>query len=184
MVVDEKKITLDEYMQMPIGVPYQYINGRLIDWPSRTVDHQNALMNFCLNFSNYMDRTQNKGLFFLGPLEVILDDQNSFQPDFLYIAAERREIVKDYVYGPPDIVGEVLWEKNAYYDLSPKKDIYEKYGVKEYIIIDPIAQNVDLYVLKDGAYYLHQKVQKEERLNSVLLPDFGVDLSKLFTIWY
>lgn len=75
---------------------------------------------------------------------------------------------------------EVLWEKNAYYDLRPKMDAYEKYGVKEYIIVDPIAENADLYVLKDSACYLHQKTQKNENLNSVLLPGFSIEINKLF----
>ncbi|SEO25672.1 Putative restriction endonuclease [Mucilaginibacter sp. OK283] len=114
------------------------------------------------------------------PIEVILGNQNSFQPDIVYVAEERRDIIRDYVYGAPDIVVEVLWEKNAYYDLRPKKDTYEKYGVKEYIIIDPIAQNADLYVLRDGAYYLHQKAQKSETLKSMILPGFATELEKVF----
>ncbi len=69
---------------------------------------------------------------------------------------------------------------NAYYDLRQKKEIYEKYGVKEYIIIDPIAQNADLYILKDNVYHLHQRVQKTEQLNSVLLPGLAIDLQKIF----
>jgi Uma2 family endonuclease len=180
MLVDEKKVTLDDYMKMPIGAPYQYISGRLVDWPSRTVAHQIALMNFSAAISNYGDSTNNEGIFLIGPMETIFDDQNSFQPDFVYISVDRREIVKDYVYGAPDLVLEVLWEKNAYYDLRPKKDIYEKYGVKEYIIIDPIEQSADLYVLKDNVYNLHQKAQLNKSLNSVLLPGFKIDLSKIF----
>ncbi len=166
-------------MQMPIGAPYQYINGCLIDWPSRTIDHQVALMNVIAAFVNYGDRIKDNGIYIPGPIEVILDDQNSFQPDFIYISNERRDIVKDYIYGAPDIVVEVLWEKNAYYDLRPKKDAYEKYGVKEYIVIDPIQQNADLYLLKDGFYYLHQK--SYEALNSVILPGLKFDLPKLFS---
>ncbi|MDB4921595.1 MAG: hypothetical protein JWQ54_3578 [Mucilaginibacter sp.] len=36
MVPDEKNVTLDEYMRMPVGAPYQYLNGRLINWPSQS----------------------------------------------------------------------------------------------------------------------------------------------------
>ncbi|WP_161964458.1 Uma2 family endonuclease [Mucilaginibacter endophyticus] len=176
----DKKITLDEYMAMPIGAPYQYINGFLIDWPSRTVPHQIALGNFVAAIINYEDKIQNRGIYLIGPIEVILDDKNSYKPDFIYIAKERRDILKDYIYGAPDLVVEILWEKNAYYDLRPKKDIYEKYGVKEYIIIDPIQQNADLYMLKDGAYILGQKAQLGEVLKSLQLPDFDIEVSKLF----
>jgi Uma2 family endonuclease len=181
MLAVDKKITLAEYMQMPIGAPYQYINGILVDWPSRTVNHQIALMNVITAFMNYEDRTNNQGIYIPGPIEVILDDQNSFQPDFIYISKERSEILKDYIYGAPDVVVEILWEKNAYYDLRPKKDTYEKYGVKEYIIIDPIQQNADLYLLKDSVYYMHQKAQTREVLKSTLLPGLEFKTAELFT---
>src|SRR5476651_1829455 len=99
----------------------------------------------------------------------------------LYISEERKsELIKDRIEGAPDLIIEILSPSNAYYDLRQKKDIYEKYGVKEYIIIDPIAQNADLYVLKNGAFYLHQKAENNQAIASILLPGFVIDLSKLF----
>jgi Uma2 family endonuclease len=180
MLTYEKSVTFNEYMQLPIGPPYQYINGCLIDWPSRTPAHQITLGNICSIFGLYEKDTENKGIFLMGPIETIFDDQNSFQPDFVYISKERRDIVKDYIYGSPDLVVEILWEKNAYYDLRQKKDIYEKYGVKEYIIVDPIAFNCELYVLINGAFQLHQKAGRTEQLNSVLLSGLSFDLNKIF----
>lgn len=178
MVVDEKKITLKEYMAMAIGAPYQYINGRLIDWPSRTVTHQLVLNGIIFSFTNYEE--ENGGICIMGPIETILDDYNSFQPDFIYITDERRDIIKDYIYGAPNFVVEILEPKNAYYDLRPKKDVYEKYGVDEYLIIDPFQMNADLYVLKDGVYYLHQRVQKNELLYSAKLPNLIFDMGTIF----
>jgi len=180
MLVGEKQVTFEEYMAMPIGAPYQYISGCLIDWPSRTLDHQIALMNVCRVFYKYEEKVQNNGVYIIGPIEVILDNENSFQPDFIYIADENRGIVKDYIHGPPDIVVEVLWEKNAYYDLRPKKDTYEKYGVKEFIIIDPIAKDADVYLLNNGKYYLHQRAKKDEVLKSVILPGLSFEINNLF----
>jgi Uma2 family endonuclease len=180
MLTDETKVTLEEYMQMPIGAPYQYINGCLIDWPSRTSIHQLTLGNVIMAFLNYKDQTHNEGTFLMGPIETILDNQNSFQPDFVYISKDRSAIVKDYIYGAPDIVVEILWEKNAYYDLRPKKDTYEKHGVKEYIVIDPPALNADISTLKNNVYHLHQKVEKPGKLNSLVLPGLTFDLDDIF----
>jgi Uma2 family endonuclease len=113
-------------------------------------------------------------------MDVKLDEGNVLQPDILYITEERKDIIKDRVEGAPDLVIEILSPSNAYYDLRQKKNIYEKYGVKEYIIVDPIEQSAELYALKNGTYYLHQKAQNNEHLNSVLLQGFSIDLSKLF----
>jgi Uma2 family endonuclease len=178
MLVAEKKITIDEYMKMPIGAPYQYIDGYLIPWPSRTTLHQLVLGNIIGSFLNYEE--ENGGICPMGPIETILDEHNSFQPDFVYVTEERREIVKDYIYGAPDFVVEVLEVINAYYDLRPKKDIYEKYGVKEYLIIDPIQLTSELYVLKDGVYYLHQKIQKTDILRPAKLPNLIFDMNSVF----
>ncbi|MDB5029597.1 Uma2 family endonuclease [Mucilaginibacter sp.] len=113
--------------------------------------------------------------------DVKFDDGNVLQPDVLYISEQRKaELVKNVIEGAPNLVIEILSPSNAYYDLRQKKDIYEKYGVKEYIIIDPVQENADLYALKDGSYQLPQKVQKHETLNSILLQGFSIELSKLF----
>ena len=182
MLTSEKKISFEEYMSMPISAPYQYINGCLIDWPSRTPAHQIASGGVVLQMTNYANKSKNKGIFLMGPIEVILDDQNSFQPDFVYIAEDRKDMLKDYIYGAPDLVVEILWEKNAYYDLRPKKDTYEKYGVKEYLIIDPLAKNADLYILKNGQFYMDQKAQTQH-LHLNILPDLILDLDMIFRKW-
>lgn len=112
-------------------------------------------------------------------MEVKFDKANVLQPDVLYISEQKKpDLVKDMIEGASDLVIEILFPSNAYYDLCKKKDIYETYGVKEYIIVDPVALNCELYVLKDGAYQLDQK--KNEMLNSVLLSGLTFDPSKIF----
>jgi len=131
--------------------------------------------------SNFLGDKVDDGFLVYSPMDVKLDEGNIFQPDVLYVAPERKEqIVKDRVEGAPDIVIEILSPSNAYYDLVQKKDIYEKYGVREYIIFDPIADTASLYAIKDGVYYLHQKAQANELLNSLVLPGFSFDLAKIF----
>lgn len=76
------------------------------------------------------------------------------------------------------MVIEILSPANAYYDLRHKKDIYEKYGVKEYIIVDPIAETAELYSLQNATYILHQKAQKNEILNSVIIAGLAFPLNK------
>jgi len=116
----------------------------------------------------------------MGRLKLFWIKKTLFQPDFIYVSAERIDIVRDYIYGAPDIVVEVLRGKNAYYDLRPKKDTYEKYGVKEYIIVDPIEESAEVHSLVDGIYVLKQKAQKSEILQSVILPELRFDLGTIF----
>jgi len=149
--------------------------------PSPLIIHQLILGEFYDALKTYVKQQENQGLIVLPPMDIRLDANNIYQPDLIYIAKDRiAEIVKDRIEGAPDLVLEILSPSTAYYDLRQKKNIYEKYGVKEYIVVDPTEQSAELYVLKDGIYQMHQKTQNNEQLSSVLLQGFSIDLSKLF----
>ena len=181
-VEKKKKYTVDDYMMLEEGAPFQLINYDLIMSPSPIPLHQVVSRRIVKAMSNFLDDKNDDGFLVYAPMDVKFDEGNVLQPDILYVTEGRTtEIVKDErVEGAPDLVIEILSPSTAYYDLRQKKNIYEKYGVKEYIIIDPIEQSAELYALKDGAYYLHQKAENNENLNSVLLQGFSIDLSKLF----
>jgi len=177
----KKKYTVEDYMLLEEGAPFQLINYDLIMSPSPIPVHQVISARILHAMYNFLDTKSDDGFLVCAPMDVKFDDGNVLQPDILYISGERKaDLIKDRIEGAPDLVIEILSPTNAYYDLRQKKDIYEKYGVKEYIIIDPVAQNADLYALKDGVYYLHQKAQKDEQLNSVIIPGLILDLNIIF----
>lgn len=178
----KKKYTIEDYNLLEEGAPFQLINNDLIMSPSPLAVHQQILFALSESIVLYNIK-ERKGQWMYSPIDVKFDDGNVLQPDILYIAEQRKnELIKERIEGAPDLIIEILSPSNAYYDLRQKKDIYEKYGVKEYIIIDPVQENADLYILKDGTYVLHQKAQKTASLNSVLLPGFIIDISGLFKV--
>ena len=180
-VEKKKKYTVDDYMMLEEGAPFQLINNDLIMSPSPIPLHQVISIRIAYAMLNYLNGINDNGFLVCAPMDVKLDEGNVFQPDVLYITEARKaEIIKDRIEGAPDLVIEILSPSNAYYDLRQKKDIYEKYGVKEYIIIDPIAENAELYALKDGSYYLHQKSQKPEQLMSLIIKNFAFNLGEIF----
>ena len=67
----------------------------------------------------------------------------------------------------------MFWQSN--------KDIYEKYGVKEYIIIDPIQLNAEVYNLENGRFVLNQKVSNPGKFHSLTLSGLIVDIEKLIS---
>ncbi|MVN21078.1 Uma2 family endonuclease [Mucilaginibacter arboris] len=183
MVTAEKKTRyiVEDYMLLEEGAPFQLINYDLIMSPSPNPYHQKISFELSTLLNIFLKSTKNKGYAAAAPLDVYFNDGNVLQPDLIYISEERKaEIVKERIEGAPDLVVEILSPSNAYYDLRQKKDIYEKYGVTEYIIIDPIQQNVEVYVLKDDAYTLDQKVKQPESFHSTILNGFSVDLKDIF----
>jgi len=176
----KKKYTDADYMMLEEGAPFQLINNNLIMSPSPNPFHQAIAIRLGQIILNFLDDKDFND--YLGTdVDVKFDDGNVFRPDIVYISeARRQEILTDRIIGAPDMVIEILSPSNAYYDLRHKKDLYEKFGVKEYIIIDPIAEDAELYSLKNGAYYIHQKAKKAEALNSILLTGLRFDLAKIF----
>lgn len=81
--------------------------------------------------------------------EVHLDEDNIFVPDVLIIC-DKNKIKANWIDGAPDLVVEVLSASTAARDKGIKKTAYEKAGVKEYWIVDPGSESIDVYHLQDG----------------------------------
>ncbi|HZL91070.1 MAG TPA: Uma2 family endonuclease [Pirellulaceae bacterium] len=87
---------------------------------------------------------------------VRLDVKNEPQPDlclFLPVAAggKARVTTDDYLEGPPDLIVEVA-ASSASIDLHGKKLVYEKSGVREYLIWRTLDNSLDWFVASDGKF--------------------------------
>jgi Uma2 family endonuclease len=104
----------------------------------------------------------------VAPYDVHLDAENIFQPDIVFVAKGNINKIKERgLYGAPDLVIEILSPGNKKYDKRDKKDIYEKYGVKEYWIIDPADKQVTGYTLVNDEFV--QTNSETAIINSALL---------------
>jgi len=111
---------------------------------------------------------------------VYLNEENVFQPDMLFISNENKGMVKDRIFGAPDLVVEVLCPSTAYYDWEEKKEIYAKYGVKEYWIINPDKQYIEIYTNKNLEFDLVSKTKTSGLIYSEVITEFAFELSDLF----
>ena len=50
----------------------------------------------------------------------------------------------------PDLTIEIISTSTAYYDLIDKKELYERYGAKEYWLADPLKKKVEIYENKNN----------------------------------
>lgn len=87
------------------------------------------------------------------PLDYRVSDDTILQPDMLVVCGE---ISKQYLDFTPALVVEVLSASTALKDRHTKYGIYEKQGIKYYIIIAPDKEEVEIYELIDGEYQLKQ----------------------------
>lgn len=85
--------------------------------------------------------------------EVIFDEKNHLIPDLL-VVCDKEKIKKNFISGAPDFIVEVISPSTKRRDITVKKDIYERYGVKEYWLINPRDESIEVYLLQDGKYQL------------------------------
>jgi Uma2 family endonuclease len=95
------------------------------------------------------------GEVFDAPLDVYLDEiANAVQPDLIVVLKDNLKIIdrRGHIHGVPDLLIEILSESNKKHDLVRKKSLYERFGVKEYWIIDPETKKTIGFELKNGHY--------------------------------
>ncbi|MCU0349118.1 MAG: Uma2 family endonuclease, partial [Saprospiraceae bacterium] len=141
---------------------YELINGQLVGRVSPSIKHQGLVGNFLLALKSFV-RQKNMGLVLSGPLDTVLDDGNAYHPDVLFVSKDRYHILdekEEVVIGAPDLVVEILSKGTAIYDRGDKKDIYEKYGVREYWLVDPKSKTVEVYSFEKERFKLKQYAEE------------------------
>ena len=147
------KTIMEVFKSLPEGTLAEIIDGKLYMSPGASEKHQRVHFDLNFDLSSFIRNTQ-IGRLYYAPFDVFLDEQgNAVQPDFLIVLNDNLKIVKDDgVHGAPDFIIEILSPWNSRYDLITKKDLYEKFGVSEYWVVNPKTKESTGYLLKDGIY--------------------------------
>jgi len=178
--IPQKEVyTYEDYAKLPEGAPYQLIGGKLIMTPSPTVYHQYISTRIVKRLIDFVEE-KGLGVVLHAPLDVYLEEKETYQPDIIYISRERSEIIEERIRGAPDLVVEILSPSTAYYDLRKKARVYARHGVKEYWVVDPLEESIEIYTNRDGTFELVQKAEGEGAASSILLEGFVVELKDIF----
>ena len=143
---------LEVYKSLPEGTRIQLIEDNLVMSPAPLDRHQRVLVELCMLIRTFV-KEHELGEVRIAPYDVYLDAKNAFQPDLVFIAKENVHLIQeDGLHVTPDLVLEVLSPSNLNYDMTSKKDVYERNGVKEYWMVDPKTNNTIGYSLVEGRF--------------------------------
>jgi Uma2 family endonuclease len=121
--------------------------------PSRL--HQTISRKLLLQLGNFLRGKTCE--VFNAPFEVYLNFDKTdeypimYQPDIFVICDESKHD-GNKINGAPDFIIEILSPFNKRHDKNTKFRHYQRFGVKEYWIVDPVEKSVIVYILKDGKY--------------------------------
>mgnify|MGYP001583726496 FL=1 len=182
MGVKETTRNIKDYKLLPEGSPYQLIQGEFVMMvPAPNPFHQIISANIFERIRRFV-KEKGIGIVLYSPIDIYLGEENACQPDIVFISKEREGIIKeDGIYGPPDLIVEILSPSTAYYDIKKKFKVYERYGVKEYWIVDPEMKGMEIFLLKpNGEFELSSKRYEAGAVKSIIIDGLEINLKEIF----
>jgi Uma2 family endonuclease len=171
-------MTYQDLLELPDdGNHYELIDGELYVNAAPLLRHQRILRRIVTLLDRYLEDHQ-AGEVFFSPTDVVLAEDNVVEPDAFVICSSRAVIAKTKsVEGAPNIVIEVLSDGTRRRDEVMKRQLYERYGVDEYWIVDPTANRVTVYRRSGEAFV---RVETDDVITTPLLPGFSLALEDVF----
>ena len=173
-----EKYTYQDYLNWPDDERWEIIDGVAYNMsPAPKIKHQRISWNIAKKISHTEDKLKGCKAF-SAPTDVVLDEYNVVQPD-IFIVCDEKKITEDNINGAPDLIIEIVSKTTAYKDTKIKRDLYEKFGVKEYILIYPELEIAERFLLQKGMYGSPERFNWDEVLK---LKTFEIEI-KLWEIF-
>jgi len=171
-----ERFTLEQWRTWPEGERWELIGG--ISYcmsPAPRVSHQSLAGRLYAAFCSFFEGKPCEP--FIAPVDVFLPDGDAESPDTVVqpdvlVVCEDEKIEEDGIHGAPTFIAEILSPTTTHKDMTHKKAVYERSGVKEYWLVSPDTGSVFRYVLKDGKYGSVTEILKGDTVECVSLPGF------------
>ena len=175
-----RKYTYEDYCQWPDEERWELIDGVPYDMTAAPgFDHQTMVGNL---FAILKNKLRGKPCIpIVSPFDVILSETNVVEPDIV-VVCDRNKIKDKNMQGAPDIVIEILSPSTTKKDRWYKKNLYEKFGVREYIIVDPPGQYVERYLLQDGHFDKGEMFDLDQSLVIRCLDNLEIPVADIFAM--
>jgi Uma2 family endonuclease len=177
-----RKLTYDDFLLFPDdGQRHELIDGEHYVTPSPTVRHQELLLRLVRAIDKYQEAHPGGRLFF-APLDVVLGTSDVVEPDLLLVTGDQSHIVTtQHIRGAPALVVEIASPGTRRTDERAKRDLYDRVGVREYWIVNPIGNRVAVHRrASDGRMPQVEDLGEADTLTTPLLPGFALGLSEYF----
>jgi Uma2 family endonuclease len=100
----------------------------------------------------------------------------------VFVVCDPQKIKDTHIDGAPDLIFEILSPSTSLKDRREKKSLYEEHGVKEYILLDPLAFTAERFVLSDEGRYNPGVLYGEEETLPLDTINFSLNLADVFEI--
>lgn len=172
-VAAPKLMTLADYLATPETVlPAELAFGVLRVSEAPTARHQSAVANLFRHLDAHV-RERHLGRLWLAPLDVVLDAREALvvQPDLMFVSNELESIVRDRIFGPPDLVVEVLSPNARVGSIDERVRWFAEYGVRECWLVHLDRRDLTVIVCAGLRIVARRTFGAHEPAASVVFPE-------------
>jgi len=174
-----------DYLKWKFEERIELIKGKIYQLAAPRTIHQRISTELSRQISNFLLDSQCQS--FHAPFDVRLpvskDNKKPFtvvQPD-ICIVCNPKILDELGCNGAPDLIIEILSPSTSEKDATIKFDLYEEVGVKEYWMVDPYLQLVDVFLLNEnGKYQFIKKYAAKQKVPVNILEGCIIDLERVF----
>lgn len=177
---DPRKVwTYEDYLALNDDTAFEIINGKALMSPAPELLHPRWARKIFLAVERHIE-AHNLGEVFFAPVDVVLDEKNVVQPDLVYVSIAKASILERRgIMGAPDLVVEIISPTSLRRDRYDKRELYARFGVKEFWLADVANRSIEILSLQKGVYQLLSCATNEGKIHSDILPGFELDLAVL-----
>lgn len=184
----KEKYSYADYKTWPDDFRCELIDGVIYEMsPASSFNHQKIVGKIFVSVSNFLEGKPCTP--FVAPLDVRFiaisetPDENVYttvQPD-VGVICDKTKITELYCEGPPDLVVEVLSPSTGFKDQTQKLELYEKYGVREFWVVNPEVKYIMIYNHNGKDFNKPEYLKGEDLVKSRVLEGFEVPLLDIFS---
>ena len=162
------------------GRRYELYDGEVFVVPAPLARHQVVQQNIVQRLVAYAKQTG--GFAVDSPIDIVFSDYDVLQPDVVFFSAARRHLIDldRVIRDAPDLCVEVLSPSTAATDRGKKMQMFARYGVGEYWIVDPGAATIEIYALTGTSYELCATASGDTLVTSRTLPGCSFRADSVF----
>ena len=147
MLKEKRYYTAEDYFAMTDKEGrFELIDGELYDMsPAPSLTHQDIVLDLGSEIKSYIRRNKGGCRVYVAPADVMFSKTDVVQPD-VFVVCDRDKLDGNRCNGAPDWIIEVLSPSDSTRDTKIKLDLYRRFGVREYWIVDPEAEKVTVHI--------------------------------------
>ena len=178
--------TYADYLKWQFEERLELFRGKVFKLAAPNTKHQVISMKLQLRIGSFLEKQP--CFFFVAPFDVRLPVKNRkkdneittvVQPD-LGIVCDASKIDERGCCGAPDLVVEILSPGNSQKEVQLKFELYEEAGVKEYWIINPVEENIVVFILNEDGKFGGGKMYAGKTISPHFIPELKIQVRDIF----